>query len=110
MNAIIEARQLYSEHGLDFERDLGFYLTNGVVVSRPDRFIMAKPIVAAEGADSWNPPKPDCWYVHCAVGRSALDWFLPQAPFRLPLLAWRRFKNLGNPLRIYSTRRFEALT
>lgn len=110
MNAIMEAKQLYRRHGLDFERDLGFYLTNGVVISRPDKFIMAKPIVAKEGDDCWNPASPDCWYVHCAAGRGALAWFLSQAPFRLPLLAWRRFKNSPqNPLKIYQTDRFERL-
>lgn len=110
MNAIMEARQLYAEHGLDFERDLGFYLTNGVVCSRPDRFIMAKPIVASEGSNCWGPQTPDCWYVHCAVGRGALKWFLLQAPFRLPLLAWRRFKKPNGPLHVYSTNRFESLS
>lgn len=110
MNAILEARKLYAEHGLDFERDLGFYLTNGVVVSRPDRFIMAKPIVSKDGDDSWNDEKADCWYVHCAVGRGALEWFLMQAPFRLPFIAWRRFKNKNNPLKIFSTSKFERYT
>ncbi len=107
MNAIMEAKQLYAKHGLDFERDLGFYLTNGLVVSRPDRFLMAKTILASEGDDSWNNPNPDTWYVHCAVGKGALEWFLLQAPFRLPKLAWRRFKDSKQTFRIYSTDQFE---
>lgn len=110
MNAILEARQLYAKHGLDFERDLGFYLTNGIVISRPDRFLMAKAIVGKEGDDCWNPANPDTWYVHVGVGVNSLAWFLAQAPFRLPYLAWRRFKNFPqNPLKIYPTAKFERL-
>ena len=107
MNAILEARQLYERHGLDFERDLGFYLTNGLVVSRPDRFLMAKLIEKDMGDDSWNSKNPNTWYVHVAVGKGALEWFLMQAPVRMPYLAWRRFKNGKNDLRIYETDRFE---
>lgn len=107
MNAIMEAKALYAQHGLDFERDLGFYLTNGLVVSRPDRFLMAKLIVKEEGDDCWNPEKPDSWYVHVAVGKGALEWFLLQAPIRMPYLSWRRFKNGKNDLRTYRTEQFE---
>ncbi len=110
MNAIMEAKQLYAKHGLDFERDLGFYLTNGVVIARPDRFIMAKPIVAAEGEDCWNPEKPDTWWVHCAVGKGALEWFLLQAPFRLPFIGFKRFKDKKQTARIYSTNTFERFS
>lgn len=107
MNAIMEAKQLYTRYGLDFERDLGFYLAHGLVVSRPDRFLMAKMISKNEGDDSWNPQAPDCWYVHCAVGKGALEWFLLQAPVRMPFLSWRRFKDGKNSLRTYRTEQFE---
>ena len=107
MNAIIEARELYAKHGLNFERDLGFYLTNGVVISLPDKFLMAKTIVKEHGDDLWNEASPNAWYVHCAVGKNALRWFFDQAPVKLPYLAWRRLKNFPqNPLRIYPTEQF----
>ena len=75
MNAIMEAKQLYARYGLDFERDLGFYMTNGVVISRPDRFIMAKPIVAAEGENCWNPAEcymtGRCWPTNVSSNHDA---------------------------------------
>ena len=106
----MEAKKLYQDHNLDFERDLSFYLVNGVVISRPDYFIMAKAIDSRLGEASWHPQAPDCWYVACAVGRKTLAWFLSQAPYQLPLIAWKRFKSLNNPLKIYSAERFARLT
>lgn len=109
MNAILEAKAMYERHGMKhFEQDLQYYLVNGVVISRPDRFLMAKVINSTRlDDDEWNPPDADTWYVHCAVGRGALEWFLKQAPIRLPKLAWRRFKNGANRLRCYNTDAFE---
>ena len=107
MTALLEAKKMYANLNLNFERDLGFYLTNGVVFSLPDRFIMAKSIVKEHGDDLWNEANPDAWYVHCAVGKNALRWFLGQAPVKLPYLAWRRLKNFPqNTLRIYPTEQF----
>jgi hypothetical protein len=106
MTALLEAKQMYANLNLNFERDLGFYLTNGVVFSLPDRFLMAKTI-AGSNDDGWNPANPTAWYVHVAVGKNCLRWFLDQAPFKLPHLAWRRLKNFPqNTLRIYPTEQF----
>ena len=110
MNAILEAKQLYHRHGLNFERDLGFYLTNGVVISRSDKFIMAKPIVAKEGDDCWNPANPDCWWVQIAVGNKSIAWFLEQAPFKLPLVSFKRSKDRTQKNRIYSVNRISRLS
>lgn len=109
MNAILEARELFAKFNLKFEEQLSHYLAYGVVISTPDRFIMAKPIRSSVGDDDWNAPDADCWYVHCAVGKGCLEWFLLQAPYRLPKLAWRRFKDRENRLKYYSTNTFERL-
>lgn len=107
MKPIYEAKQMFAEHGLNFEEQLSWYLTNGVVISREDVFLMAKPIDLAKGDDSWCPEKPDCWYVHCAVGKRSPRWFLEQAPYSLPYLAWRRIRDSKNDLRVYNTKTFE---
>jgi hypothetical protein len=109
MNALLEAKKLYEEQGVNFERELGFYLTNGLVIVRPDRFLMAKMIRLEEGENSWNSKDPDCWYVACAIGKGCLEWFLMQAPLRLHKLAWKRFKDKGQRLRVYNTDQFERL-
>ena len=107
MTALLEAKQIYAKLGLDFERDLGFYLTNGFVISMPDRFIMAKPIVKEHGDDPWNEANPNAWYLHFAVGKNCLRWFFDQAPIKLPFLAWRRLKGSKQSIRIYSTDSFQ---
>lgn len=109
MNALFTAKAMYEARGLNFEQDLGYYLTNGIVISQPDRFLMAKPVSKDKGEADWHPEKPDAWYVHMAVGKDCLRWFLQQAPFRLPYLAWSRSKDEDGKLRIYSTERFERL-
>ena len=107
MTALLEAKQMYARLGQDFERDLGFYLTNGVVFSLPDRFLMAKQMDTRLGDEIWNPTTANSWYVHCAVGKNCLRWFLDQAPVKFPYLAWRRMKNPAkNNLRIYPTEQF----
>ena len=112
MNAIQEAKSLYIKHGLSFERDLCHYLEHGVVISRPDRFLMGKAVREADGAnadDQWNVKKPDTWYIHCAIGKGFLEWFLMNAPERLPKIAFRRWKQKENKLRFYNTSTFERL-
>jgi hypothetical protein len=109
MTAILEAKQMFLSKGINFEEHLNWYLTNGVVISYKDKFLMAKPIVESEGDDCWNPKNPDCWYIHCAVGNGCLAWFFKQAPFMLPKLAWRRIKDKDNSLRVYNSATFERL-
>jgi len=110
MNAIMQAKALYEKEGRNFEERLGWYLVNGLVVSREDRFLMAKPIDSSVGEYDWSPDKPDTWYVEVAVGKNALEWFLLQAPYRLPKLAWRRFKQRESKLKYYNTEQFERFS
>lgn len=107
MTAIQEAKAMHEELGLNFETILGWYLMNGVVISTPDRFLMAKAIRSSVGDDDWNHPDADCWYVACAVGKGSLEWFLLQAPYRLPKVAWRRLNDPSNRLKCYNVDAFE---
>jgi hypothetical protein len=109
MNAVFAAKQMFLENGLNFEEQLGWYLANGLVVSSRDKFLMAKPIVASQGDDCWNPASPDCWYVHCAVGAGKLKMMLDCAPYPLPKLGWRRVKDGNNALRVYNWNNFKRL-
>jgi len=109
MNAIVEAKKMFVEKNLNFEEQLSWYLLHGVVISQPYQFLMAKPIRAGVGDDDWFPDKPDCWYIHCAVGKNSFQWFLSQAPYNLPKLAWRRVKDGENRLRVYNTNTFQRI-
>lgn len=109
MKAINEAKTMFALKGFNFEQHLAWYLQSGIVISRDDRFLMAKKINHARGDDEWNPEDADAWYVHCAVGKGSLEWFLLQAPVRLPYLCWRRIKQGENRLKCYRTETFERL-
>jgi len=110
MNAIVEAKKIFAERGINFEERLGWYLMNGVVISTPERFIMAKAIRKDVGPDDWNPDKPDCWWVDLAAGKGSIRWWLEQAPFKLPFIGWMRSKQAGNRLKFYSTDAFQRHT
>lgn len=109
MNAIFQAKKMYEDKGLNFEQDLGYYLTQGVVVSEHDRFLMAKPVRKEIGEKDWHPEKPDCWHVHVAVGKGYLKWFFEQAPFHLPFISFSRFKSRddGRMEHVYPIERFK---
>ena len=104
MTPIEQAKAHYVKHGLNFEQDLGYYLVNAYVVAAPDRFMMFKPVRAEIGEADWFPAQPDAWYVHYAAGKRCLEWFLGQAPFFLPKIAWMRDKGLkAQRLAVYDT-------
>lgn len=109
MKAVNEAYLMFAQRGLDFCQQLAWFMEHGVVVCAGDRFIMAKPIDSSKGDDEWDSESPDCWYVHCAVGRDCLKWFVGQAPFHLPKVAWRRSKDRDNKLKVYSLERLNRL-
>lgn len=106
MHALDQAKALYTRNGLDFEADLVAYMRHGYVWCGPDRFMMAKPIEGSEA--DWNPKNPRAWYVHMAVGEGCLSWFIRQAPFSLPFIAWFRRKHSRQALKFYPTDRLSA--
>lgn len=106
--AIAQAKALYSQHGLDLNRELSDYLDFGYVFSTPDRLLLARPIDPVNWRE-WKPKNPTCWYVQLAVGKNCLKWFCDRMPYQLPFLAWMRvFKNEDHRLRVFPTDRFLA--
>jgi len=94
-----------------FEEDLALHLRWGVVLARPDFFIMGRPVWSkAPPAQIVNPAvrfeypvQVDCWHVYLAAGNLARAWdFLP---FPLPLMSFER----KNDLRFYSLERLRSL-
>jgi hypothetical protein len=109
MKPIYEAKRIALEAGESFEKNLTFYLEHGVVISLPDRLLMGRAIQLELGEDVLYPPKPNCWFVHCAVGDNSVTWFCDQAPVKLPYIAWRRSRDKSGRLRVYNTSAFERL-
>lgn len=79
-----------------FEEDLEAHLVGGYVVSRPDIFVMGRPVPRSAGREAildpwrtWPAGECDCWHVWLAAGDlRALAW--EAAPFPLPYLSYER--------------------
>jgi hypothetical protein len=82
-----------------FKRDLEFYLLNGFVFSRPDFFIMGRPVVSTATAEEisghhrFSSAACDCWHMYLAAGNLSRMWAM--LPWELPLVSFQR----GNELR-----------
>lgn len=93
------AQSFYAQHSeLNFWKDLEDHLRNGVVISQPDCFMMAKIIELSD-----DPAKNDlAWFIRIAVGN--IQVFLQRMPFPLPKIAFCR--NNDGEVRVYDLRRF----
>lgn len=107
--AINRARQMFIDCKLNFEQQLIWYLSNAYVVSTPKTFMMFKEINASRGDDEWHVKDADCWYLHCVVGLNGMREFFKYEPYRLPLIAFRRFKSKANRLSVYNFNRLNNI-
>ena len=99
------------EHeGHSFDHALTWHLLNGFVFSRPDFFVMGRPVI--KGADprlildpSHHFPSGqcDCWMVYLLAGNQAKAWSV--MPWALRWFCWERQKEL----RFYEVARIERL-
>lgn len=87
-----------------FAEDLEWHLVNGFVFSRPDFFVMGRPVVSTVA--TFDPGKIvglhrfpsslcDCWHVYLMAGNVARAWDM--LPWELPLVSFER----GNVLRVH---------
>jgi len=103
MTPLATAKKHYADSGKDFEQDLVWHLQSGCVFNTPDRFMMGHAIKVDE-PNVWPAKEPDAWYVTYAAGNGCLQWFINQAPYPLPFIAWRRNKGDAiNTLKVYAT-------
>lgn len=94
MNAYDEAAELYRGQGKDISSVIVDYIRcDGYVFLQPDRLLIGRPVIG-DRFNEWLPRnrfgEADAWFVHLAVGRDILPWFLGQMPFYLPNLCWQR--------------------
>lgn len=93
-----------------FRADLEFYLLNGFVCSRPDYFVMGRPVMRHASQDlivgHYRFPSGacDCWHVALHSGNVARAWdFLP---WDLPWVSFER----ENVLRFHTLRSIRRLS
>lgn len=84
-----------------FAEDVEWHLANGFVFSRPDFFVMGRPVVSQAdpalvvGLHRFPSVVCDCWHVYLHAGNMARAWDM--LPWELPLVSFER----GNVLRVY---------
>ena len=106
------ARSVYQSEpcARTFEEDLEAHFCNGFVFSRPDFFVMGRPVVStANHALIVNPwhrfpsSQCDCWHAYLVAGNVARAFQI--VPWPLPLMSYER----KNVLRFVKCNRIEQL-
>lgn len=106
---------LYAEHPQQhpFSSYVNWHLHHGFVLSRPDVFVMARPMPRAflesQGPtfQVWPERHCDTWFVHAAAGNIQRAWDM--IPWDLPYYAWERVLDRRNELRFYEAGRVRRL-
>jgi hypothetical protein len=104
MTPVEQAAAVYEREACarTFREDLEAHLLHGFVFSRPDFFIMGRPV--AKGADyalvvdPWHhfpSAECDCWNIYLFAGNVTPAWRI--LPWELPWFCWER----KNELRYY---------
>ena len=85
------------ETGRTFDEDLCWHFHHGVVISRPDIFTMARPVIAhhplvGDVGHHFPWEQADCWHIHVYAGNilKGMELF----PFPLPLISWESKRGL----------------
>lgn len=94
-----------------FEEDLEAHMMFGFVFSRPDYFVMGRPVNRfAMPEEIVNPyvhfktDEQNCWHVYLMAGNIARAWDI--LPWELPIISFER----GNILRFYELERLKLST
>ena len=107
--AIQQAAKLYEDKGLNLAKDLEYYLKYGYVFCTPDKLLLAREIKKDDNGESWVlPGTGDTWFVHFAIGKDSIKWFIDQAPSPRKWVAWaRQFKMPARDIRYYDFQRLK---
>lgn len=116
MSPYDQLETLYDQHPqeLPFAWYVHWHIKFGFVLSRPDVFVMGRPIVkrvAEANGVTMDEPEPgqaaDTWFVHAAAGDLQRAWEL--IPWNLPYVAWERVLDRQRDLRFYDAGRVRRL-
>lgn len=110
----IEARYAEDIPGA-FSALVDWHLRHGFVFSRPDYFVMGRPVEITAPAELIVEPtchfpssRCDGWYIHAMAGNLARVWQV--LPWDLPWIAWQRHHDPEKVLRIYPLARMRRFT
>jgi hypothetical protein len=113
MSPLMMARLVYQkeECARTFEEDLKWHLENGFVFSRPDFFVMGRPVRSWDrqelitGLYRFPSGQCDCWHVYLMAGNVARAWGM--LPWDLPTISYER-NNVLRFHRLASMRRLSG--
>lgn len=90
------------------------YAARGFVFSRPDFFVMGRPVPRSAWAsrilddnDNFEGEICDCWYLMAASGKTERMWQV--VPFPLPFFCWTRLHDPQMELTFVDTDRLKRL-
>jgi len=90
---------LAEPHARSLTEDLEAHLINGFVFSRPDYFVMGRPVIRtapeAQIVDPWHrfpSGQCDCWHVYLMAGNMAKAWEI--LPWAMPWMSFERKNEL----------------
>jgi len=86
---------MITSRGEDFETQRDYWLRECMVISNPEAIVVTQPIRLDDGREAWM--------VNAAAGN--LKLIVRMFPFWKPWVAFDRAKQLGAPLKIYSSER-----
>ena len=101
MSPFEQAAQVYQRErcARSFTEDVELHFLHGFVFSRPDFFIMGRPVIKAapyalivDPAHLFPSSECDCWMVYLMAGNIARSWVT--LPWPLPWLAFERKNEL----------------
>lgn len=104
MSPYEQAKAVYDREpcARSFAQDLELHMRGGFVFSRPDFFVMGRPVISTmqhafivNPAYRFHSAECDCWHVYLFAGNIARAWGV--LPWPLPLFSWER----KNELRFY---------
>jgi len=100
---------------MSFEWYVEKHLENGFVFSRPDVFLLCRPVVSGSpeimitSVDYHFPWEIcDCWYIAMLCGNMQKAWDF--MPWFLPLMAFERARDSKGSLKFYKTESLQRLT
>lgn len=110
---IAQRYQMYPQ-AQSFEWYVEHHLKNGFVFSRPDFFVMGRPVcryapasLITEPTYLFDPDQCDCWYVFAMAGDLTHVWDI--LPWELEYVAWERILDSCRELRFYKSDRIQNL-
>lgn len=110
----IEAQYLARPRQEPFFSYIDWHLRHGFVFSRPDFFMMGRPVLRAAPPEMILDPRClfareicDTWYLHAAAGNMGQMWAIQ--PWPLPWFCWTRLHDEQSELIFCSATRLKRL-